>query len=308
MNTSCPTDFKPLSARQLVQDCADRAFTLTELLVVVATLGILAMLLLPALASSTQPGSAKAFQCLDNMRQMAVAWTLYAEDNHDRVVNNFGITETLAEISGQTYRNWVNDVMSWNISPPNDQMTNLNGIIKAPFNSYLSGSVTCYKCPADNFLSPIQLAAGYKSRPRSYSMNTYCGPYNPTWTSTVNNFWPSYRQFLKTSVVPSPASIYVFTEEHPDSINDGILENNADPNIANWNPKHWNDLPGSNHSGAGGFSFADGHSEIHLWKSYKCTILPIKFGSLLTPPFSTDTTGAATQDAQWLASRSSVPR
>src|SRR5450631_4291781 len=63
------------------------AFTLTELLVVLGTLGILALVLLPALAS-TQPAGAKAFQCLNNMRQLGLAESLYANDNHDRLASN----------------------------------------------------------------------------------------------------------------------------------------------------------------------------------------------------------------------------
>jgi prepilin-type N-terminal cleavage/methylation domain-containing protein/prepilin-type processing-associated H-X9-DG protein len=307
MNPSCPTDFKPLSAQRCVPDRADRAFTLVELLVVLATVGILTVWLLPALASSTQPGSAKSYQCLNNMRQMAVAWTLYAGDNHDCVVNNFGIAETTTEINNQTYRNWVNDIMDWTYVPGGDQMTNLNGITKAPFNSCLSGSVTCYKCPADNFLSKIQTLAGYKSRPRSYSMNAYFGAYNPTWSPTDwNIFFPSYRQFLKMSAVPSPASIYVMMEEHPDSINDGYFLNNANPNIAGWSAQNWNDVPGSNHAGSGGFAFADGHSEMHQWKS-SVTKRPVKMQTLTLYPFSLDKTNAYA-DAQWLALHSSVPR
>ena len=87
MNTNCPIDFKPRLAQKPVPDRAAGAFTLTELVVVLAILGILAMVLLPALAN-TQPGSSKAIQCLNNMRQLAQGWILYAEDNHDRLVVN----------------------------------------------------------------------------------------------------------------------------------------------------------------------------------------------------------------------------
>jgi hypothetical protein len=56
-------------------------FTLTELLVVLATMAVLTIMLLPALAA-TQPRS-KAYQCLNNMRQLALAWTLHAGENGD---------------------------------------------------------------------------------------------------------------------------------------------------------------------------------------------------------------------------------
>ena len=87
MNTNRPTGFKSLSAQRQVDDRDCGAFTLTELLVVLVTLGMLATLLSPALASN-QPGSSKAFQCLNNMRQLGQAWLLYSNDNHDRLVSN----------------------------------------------------------------------------------------------------------------------------------------------------------------------------------------------------------------------------
>jgi prepilin-type processing-associated H-X9-DG protein len=273
--------------------------------VVIAIIAILAALLLPALSKAKI--RAQALMCMSNGKQVMLGWIQYAHDNGDLVANNFGVVETQAEIANQTYRNWVNNVMDWTYNPPNDQMTNLDGIIKAPFNAYLSGNVDCYKCPADYFLSKIQTLAGYKSRPRSMSMNAYFGAYNPTWNPTAgNNFFPSYRQFLKLSSVPSPSDMYVILDEHPDSINDGYFLNNANPNIAGWPNQNWNDLPASYHNGAGGFSFADGHSEIHRWASV-ITKQPVKMQTLSLLSFSLDKVNAYT-DAEWVAIHSSVPK
>ncbi len=303
-----PTNLKPLSVQRHIHDRADGAFTLIELVVVLATLGILAVLLLPALASSTQPGSAKSFQCLNNLRQMAVAWTLYAEDNHDRLVNNWDTSTIQADLASNPplYRSWVCDIMAWTVTP---SVTNLDGILKAPFNNYVGGSVAVYKCPADTSLSALQRASGWTARPRSYSMNCFFGPPNPTSTSTGNEFFPAYRQFLKTGMIPNPSNLYVFLEEHPDGINDGYFKDSANTNItssADWPGGVWGDIPGSNHIGSGGFSFADGHSEIHKWLSRKCTILPVTYGPLPHNSLLSDPSGIA--DASWLASHSSVLR
>ena len=140
MNANRPTDFKPLSAQRQVHDRARRAFTLTELLVVLATLGILAVLLLPALASSTQPGSAKSFQCLNNMRQMAQAWTLYAEDNHDRLVNNWDTAPLQTDLASSPpiYRSWVCDIMAWTRHPVGHK-SGWNPV-QAPFYNYVGGT------------------------------------------------------------------------------------------------------------------------------------------------------------------------
>src|SRR5664279_6300258 len=70
-----------------VKACED-GFTLVELLVVMATVAILAVLLLPAIAG-TKPNS-QAFQCLENQRQLTIGWQMYAEDNNGKLVPNGG--------------------------------------------------------------------------------------------------------------------------------------------------------------------------------------------------------------------------
>jgi hypothetical protein len=93
----------------------------------------------------------------------------------------------------------------------------------------------------------------------------------------------------------------VTLDEHPDSINDGYFLNDANPNTL----QTWGDLPASFHIGAGGFSFADGHSEIHKWRS-PATILPVRYtGGFQQFPLNSDLGKA---DAQWITFRTSVPK
>jgi prepilin-type processing-associated H-X9-DG protein len=141
-------------------------------------------------------------------------------------------------------------------------------------------------------------------------MNGFFGPNFPGAIDTANTTFPTFTQFFKAGSIFNPSQLFVTLDEHPDSINDGLFQTDPHTNITQWAPPAWNDLPASYHDGACGFSFADGHAEIHRFRSYVCTILPV----LYTPfqggravPFSQDPSGAGAQDALWVAARASVP-
>jgi prepilin-type processing-associated H-X9-DG protein len=276
------------------------------LLVVIAIIAILAAMLLPALGRAKI--KAQAIGCMNNTRQLMYAWQQYAGESADRLCGNYGQAETATEIATidanhqYPYRTWTCNNMYWTLA---QDMTNLNYITLAQLGIYAGKNVKIFKCPADVYVSPLQQRAGwYNGRLRSYSMNAYFGPYNPTWPETSgNNFFPAYRQFTRLSNVPNPAMLFVFLDEHPDSINDGYFLNNADYNI--FVTGNWGDLPASYHNGACGFSFADGHSEIHKWRSW-VTKQPVRYSpgfSLIS--FSSDP-GNGPADALWATQRMSV--
>jgi prepilin-type processing-associated H-X9-DG protein len=222
-------------------------------------------------------------------------------------VNNFGGLFAAAEAKNKTYGSWVNNYMTWKASDPlGNRMDNVDGINMAPFFKY-TASLAIYKCPADNFVSPDQRAAGIMARPRSYSMNMFCGANSPNPSTDSGNFlYKDYGQYLKATSIPNPAGIYVTMDEHPDSINDGFLQTDPHTDISKWSPPTWNDIPATYHNGACGFAFADGHAEIHKFKSRVCTILPVKYGPPPYPSLTDDP--AAVQDALWVAARASVPQ
>jgi len=237
------------------------AFTLIELLVVIAIIAVLAALILPALAQAK--GRAQAIMCLNNTRQLILAWHVYAGDHEDRLPYNLGMTEG----GPRTPLNWVNNVMTWDLSPDNTNTATITGASLGPY----SGSTGIYHCPADQALSTTQSAAGWDGRIRSYSMNAMVGDAGDFSTNGFNINNPGYVQFFKITQIPRAAEIFVFLDEHPDTIDDGYYLNKSTEYAssatagASYSHAEWLDLPATYHNHATAFSYADGHSALHRW-------------------------------------------
>jgi len=251
-----------------------RAFTLIELLVVIAIIAILAALLLPALTRSKD--KAQAITCAGNIKQLSVAWLLYADENIDLLVNNHGVPETLAR-----RQTWANNVQDWQAS---DDNTNLILLSDSKLGPFANRSTKIYKCPADRQPAPNG------ERIRSMSMNAMVG--NPG--ELTNRFNPLYQQFFKSAEVVSPSGIFVFLDEQADTLNDGFFVNKLEEYA-------WGNVPGSYHNGGGNFSFADGHVEAHHWVVPQ-TIVPVKGARITKFPAQPHT------DFDWLKARTSVKK
>jgi prepilin-type N-terminal cleavage/methylation domain-containing protein len=235
-------------------------FTLIELLTVIAIIAVLAAILLPALSKARS--RSQGIFCLNNTRQLTLAWQLYADDHEGLLPYNLVMTAT----SARTNLNWVNNVMDWYLSSDN---TNLATITGASLGPYLGGVTSMFHCPSDQALSAMQSAAGWAQRIRSYSMNAMVGNAGDASASGVNVNNPGYKQFFKITQILHPTEIFVFLDEHPDSIADGYFLN-RDTLTANGLYSYaaageWLDLPASYHNLSTAFSFADGHASLHHW-------------------------------------------
>jgi prepilin-type N-terminal cleavage/methylation domain-containing protein len=241
---------------------ARRAFTLIELLVVIAIIAILAALLLPALNRAKT--KAEGTGCLSNLRQLGIAWFMYTDDNNGVMVFNSPGTDTVTN-------RWVNGWLDWGTSQDN---TNKQLLTQGLLGPYTARTIGIYKCPAD------KIPADNGLRVRSVSMNTYLH------REGLASSYVKYTELAK------PTMIWVFLDEHPDSINDGCFSTLAAANT-------WNDLPASYHNGACGFAFADSHDEIRKWRDAS-TRQPVTKtdwpgGLVASPPNN--------RDLQWILDR-----
>jgi prepilin-type N-terminal cleavage/methylation domain-containing protein/prepilin-type processing-associated H-X9-DG protein len=238
------------------------AFTLVELLVVIAVIGILAALLLPALSQAKE--RALGVKCLNNCRQLTLGWMLYADDYQGRLPYNIGGVGTGRGVGTRSPLNWANGILDWELTPDN---TNSMMLHESGIGPYLSGNNSVYRCPSDRALSDLQRGAGWTGRVRSYAMNAMMGNAGPASATGLNLNNPGYVQFFRIHQIPAPSRYFVLLDEHPDSVNDGYFLNRGDEH-------EWIDLPASYHDGAGSFSFADGHAEIHKWVNASTVVAP----------------------------------
>ncbi len=267
--------------------CQNRsAFTLIELLVVITTIAVLATMLLPAVAGTKPDG--QTLQCLNNHRRLVLAWSMYAADNNDRLAINSDPAAGGFFFNGKP--SWIRGIEDWGTSLYGTNVVFLIDDRYSLLGGYLNRSPEVFHCPADIFVSPPQRSLGWTHRARSAAMNGAIGDGNKyqSFPFSSTYWWAKKSSDL---ILPGPSASWVFTDEHPDSIDDGIMYvYSGYTNGAG----QFTELPASYHNGACGMSFADGHAIMHKWQS-PATVRPVTYTYMHRLDVSND------PDLAWLA-------
>ena len=237
------------------------AFTLVELLVVIAIIGLLAAMLVPALRGAKDKG--QTVQCQGNLRQLQVSWQFYAIDNRDLVSPNdcinFGAA-TLVEGPSWCQGNARVDTTYANME---------KGLL-FPY----TRSRSIYHCPSDRSLT--EGAVPGLLRNRSYNMSQSVNGY-PQYLDRYD--YPaetlSYQR-LSAIQAPGLANLFVFIDEHPDTLYDACFSYSVDMSF--FTVPRWYDMPADRHNQGAVLSFADGHVERWRWRS------PMTFLQLFAQP------------------------
>jgi prepilin-type N-terminal cleavage/methylation domain-containing protein len=269
-----------------------RAFTLLELLTVIAIMAILAAVLLPVLGKANQSPSKST--CQNNLRQLQLGWTMYADDHNGNLPRNASGLD-----AGKTLQNpgWIAGTMWLDGDAGQDltESTNTDLLVGEKFAAFgsIGGYVknaAVYHCPADR--STVNFLGTVLPRVRSMSINGYLGGKEQE---------AGFREFTRMQdiIAPGPSDVWVFMDEREDSINDGLFAINAGAHYAII------DYPSLYHNGGSCLTFADGHADCHKWVE-PTTNPPLVPGQRL--PSDSKPTSSNDRDLEWLLTHTTSPK
>src|SRR5262249_19036142 len=196
---------------------------------------------------------AQGILCMNNSKQLMLAWNLYAGDFNENLVRSAGLESVVTTVNpAKNYplNQWCMGTM--NGAPSWTNTILIQDSLLFPYTK----SLAVYKCPADRKTTKGPYGGGGIPTVRSMSMNCWMDPIN-AWASNSGEPHP-VRSFRKTSDILKMSETWVTLDESPLTINDGWFV--CDPRAT-----AWVDVPAAYHNHANGIAFADGHSEIKKW-------------------------------------------
>ena len=231
-----------------------QAFTLIELLVVIAIIAILAAMLLPALGRAKS--TAQSIACRNNLKQLQLGYTLYVNDNNDRLPAS--IISEVGSVQQSLKGSWVLGNAKRDTNTTNIEA----GVI---FQSV--GSPKVYRCPSDNSTVDGQRTL---RRFRSYSQSGWVNAHNSG--DAYGNFfseWPGLPTRFSSFPRSSLSEVFTFIDEEEQSIDDGTLFMTNPWFFPSGNSDIWFNIPADRHNRGCNLSFLDGHVDHWRWKAPK---------------------------------------
>ncbi|HSY17465.1 MAG TPA: prepilin-type N-terminal cleavage/methylation domain-containing protein [Candidatus Acidoferrales bacterium] len=212
-------------------------FTLIELLVVIAIIAILAAMLLPALSAAKE--KAHQIHCISNHKQLVLAWLMYNDQNNGTFVPDDPWGESANKPTWE-YGNMGTAAETTNTA-----------LIQKGLLYPLTPSPGVFRCPSDP-----------TANVRGYAMQVQLGlfmngaPLNGQGGFGISGYPCMYTE--KQMVKTPPVNTFVFIDQSPPSMNDGLFS-------VSITGSQWSDKPAGWHSHGGNLSFADGHAEHWKW-------------------------------------------
>lgn len=290
------------------RDSDSKGFTRTDLLAVIAVVGVLSLLTPSLLGSGRQHGQAAG--CLDHFRRLAMGCVMYAADNHDLFPPNPDDGNTVPGHNwcpGQAGRGG-----SAEFNPDLLADAERSLLVK-----YVQGDVGVFLCPADlrqgryQGTDPDRLGMRVPAA-RSIAMNHAVGTVCPTYPAGHNGapVLPTHGPWLDNNhshtrdgpfrtygsvndlLEPGPSMTWVFIDEDAESLNDGGFA------FGMWKAE-WIDWPGTRHDLGATLAYADGHAEVHRWTDSRTVVVS---GNVARRPVPDS------EDYAWLRERTSAPK